>query len=758
MTSATKRGPRRIAVKRYGRRAALLILLFLPVLTASGSDRYWAMLRDGTQIAGSEIGDLNDPKQKPTLQGTQLFDPGSPVRVVRDMTTESVLRGPYVVFANGDVLPGKVVRSGEIEPNEQVHPHLIVLPEGTLLIPGRESREVRVRQSSVRRIVAVPGRHRSYRPGLIVYRNGSEMTARSMRWLHGSIRALTESGILEVGLYEVAELHFPQRDGSEALLDDATWPGVGPDDLVVCISTASGGRFTYPRSMAQTKFNDGIRTRNVAIQPVWALDAIRLDDAAIVFRTYRARDELPLSLLPVSNVEYRTALHRWPWQRNRNVLGTTLHAGQISADLGIGMHSHTEITFDLPPHVRQFYVQLGLDSSVGDGGCVRCRIHRDAVSGPQLFHSGYLTGSQEPTKVGPLNIQAAQRLALVTEFGHQGRPAGTDPLDIRDHVDWLMPWVSVDLAAVEEPAFDYAGWFAPLAGWSADDATQQRMSGRTWWNAREGRWVIALTPDAIKNIADAEPITLTRRVPVTLSNAYIYAAAGRDTTDSTFHSVQLLVDGEPHETTLNGDLGTNVGPGSMQDRVWVLGKYIDKEVALSLVVTPQGGGNLKPAGIIWGSAVMRPLIEGLARNEQPIKPDVLLTSLKPTSAIYRGNPVELLSGKLTDDSPLELFGYPFDTGFGVRSGTSITYELDPSHTRFVAVLGLANGWQEVGPYELLLDDEVHWTSSEPRTFGRNTPGCQIDVPIPSGHRTIQLRIQGSGDSSGAWAAAGFMLN
>ncbi len=136
MASNTKRVHCGGVVKRYGQSVALLILLTFPVLAASGSDRYWAMLRDGMQIAGSEIGDLNDPNQKPTLQGTQLFDPGNPVRVVRDMTVESVLRGPYVEFANGDVLPGKVLRSGDVESNEQVHPHLIVLPEGTISIPA----------------------------------------------------------------------------------------------------------------------------------------------------------------------------------------------------------------------------------------------------------------------------------------------------------------------------------------------------------------------------------------------------------------------------------------------------------------------------------------------------------------------------------------------------------------------------------------------------------------------------------------------
>ncbi|MBC8874202.1 MAG: NPCBM/NEW2 domain-containing protein [Planctomycetes bacterium] len=754
MSINMEHAPRRFAAKRA---AGLLLLLATPIVAADGNDRYWAMLRDGTQLTGSEIGDLNDPKQQPTLEDEPLFDPNNPVRVVRDMTIQSALDGPFVEFANGDILPGKVMRASDPTSNEQIHPHLVVVPEGTLPIPGQQPGEIRVRQSSVRRIALVPGRQRSNRPGLMVYRNGSEVTAKSMRWLGAAIRALTESGILTVGLNELAELHLPERDAVEALLDDATWSAVGSDDLIVSVRTTSGGRLTYPRSMVQTSFSDGRRTKSLAVQPVWALDAIRLADQAVVFRTYRRAEEIPLSLLPVSSVEYRTALHLWPWGRNHNVLEKTLRAGGILADLGIGTHSHSEIAFDLPPHARQFYGMVGLDDSVADGGCVRCKVYRDTADGTPLFASGFLTGSQDPAKIGPLTIQGAQRLALVTEFGHEGRPADTDPLDIRDHVDWLMPWVKVDLTAVKRPAADLARWFAPLEGWNVDDAIRKRINARPWWNRKTGRWVMALSPDANKNVADVEPVAATRREKITLSNAYIYIAAGRDTTDSTYHNIQLQIGGEQHATTLNGDLRTNAGPGSLHDRVWGLGGYVGKEATLSLVLTPQGDDNAKPAGIVWGTVAMRPLIENLPEDGQPIKPDVPLTSLKPTAATYRGRPVEILAGKLPDGTSLKVLGYPFSTGFGVRVGTSITYELDPSYRRFVAVLGLADGWQAVGPYEILLDDEVFWTSSEPKTFDRNTPGCQLDIPIPEGHKNIQFRLQGR-DSSGAWAAAGFMLD
>jgi len=666
MSFDTVRAPRWVAVRRT---AGLLFLLGRPIIAADGNDRYWAMLRDGTQMTGSETGDLNDPKQDPTLQDRPLLDSNNPIRVVRDMTIQSVLDGPFVEFANGDVLPGKVVRAGDLASNRQIHPHLVIVTEGTLPIPGQQSGEIRVRQSSVRRIVLVPGRRRSYRPGLIVYRNGSEVAARSVHWLENAIRALTESGILTAGLNELAELHLPERDAVEALLDDATWPAVGSDELIVSVRTISGGRLTYPRSMVQTSFSDGRRTKTLAVQPVWALDAIRLADEAIVFRTYRRPEEIPLSLLPVSGVEYRTALHLWPWRRNHNVLEKTLRAGGILADLGIGTHSHSEITFDLPPHVRQFYGMVGLDDSVGDGGCVRCKVYRDAVGGTPLFASGFLTGLQEPTQIGPLDVQNARRLVLVTEFGHEGRPADTDPLDIRDHADWLMPWVSVDLAARERPAADLARWFAPLEGWTVDDAIRKRINARPWWNRQAGRWVLALSPDADKNIADVEPLAATRRVQVTLSNAYIYIATGRDTTDSTYHNIQLQINGEPHETTLNGDLRTNAGPGSLHDRVWILGEHVGKEATLSLILTPQGDGNAKPAGIVWGTLARRPLIENLLEDGQPIKPDVPLTSLDPTAATYRGKPVEIVAGKLPDGTQLEILDFPFSTGFGVRVGT-----------------------------------------------------------------------------------------
>jgi len=55
-----------------------------------------------------------------------------------------------------------------------------------------------------------------------------------------------------------------------------------------------------------------------------------------------------------------------------------------------------------------------------------------------------------------------------------------------------------------------------------------------------------------------------------------------------------------------------------------------------------------------------------------------------------------------------------------------------------------------------MDEQLHWSSSEPEVFGRNAPGRQIDVAIPPGHETIDLRLGGR-ECQGAWAEAGFLL-
>ena len=48
---------------------------------------------------------------------------------------------------------------------------------------------------------------------------------------------------------------------------------------------------------------------------------------------------------------------------------------------------------------------------------------------------------------GSLNLMIGNRrpasLVLVADMAHRQRPSGTDPLDIRDYVDWLEPTLTL---------------------------------------------------------------------------------------------------------------------------------------------------------------------------------------------------------------------------------------------------------------------------------------------------------------------------
>jgi hypothetical protein len=355
-----------------------------------------------------------------------------------------------------------------------------------------------------------------------------------------------------------------------------------------------------------------------------------------------------------------------------------------------------------------------------------------------------------------LDVSSARQLVLAADMAHANRPHGADPMDVRDHVNWLIPWVTVDKPDTGPPVQPLSRWFPELAEWSIDAQDLDRFTVRPWWNQEQARWQMAMVPDSERKIEQAEPARIARRTKLTLSNGFAYIAAGRDQTDSQYHAIRLLVDGEHAPSTTNGDVQTNVGPGDYHDRYVPLSRFLGREIDLALELTPHGKEALRPAGIIWDEVALRPLILNLPDKGQPLTPDIPLTDRQPLD--FRsgdGKPAEIQVGKNTDGSPVDIRGYAFETGFGVRAGSSVTYKLEPGFRRFVAVLGLSGGWQEVGAYEVYVDGEPLWTSVEPAKFGRNTPGLQVDIPIPAGHEQIELRVGGR-ESFAAWAAAGFL--
>ena len=118
--------------------------------------------------------------------------------------------------------------------------------------------------------------------------------------------------------------------------------------------------------------------------------------------------------------------------------------------------------FELPPGAKTFRSQVGLDRASGKGGCVRARLFANAAGTPPLWESPFLVGSEAIADTGVINLagpaMGQKHLVLQVDPAHDGRPAGTDPLDIRDHADWFDPmlelawfdWTRGDWAAAQQ--------------------------------------------------------------------------------------------------------------------------------------------------------------------------------------------------------------------------------------------------------------------------------------------------------------------
>ena len=738
---------------RFGLCAAIVVALSVH---AKANDRYTVIFRNGDAVTAREFKDWTDVRRQPHINGRKLFDPNNHARIIVDNTLQSKLAGPYIEFANGDVLPGRVVSASLASAAKGLPKHFAVALRSPLAGWNKGSAEIAVRQDRVSRVVFVEeSATRELQPGLVALRSGRMFKASRIRWSAAGIKALTKEGIVSATYADMAEVHLPGVNVIDAVTADLTAPSLDSSAAIGRLQTTNGAVLTYQRSLVQMSGNDH------GFQPAWSFHTIRIPQKRIVTRSYRTSDRIPLAMLPGRTLNQRSFTgYLWPWRLNTSVRGHRLVSGSVMSDTGIGSHSHCEIAFDIPPFARSLSSWVGIDRAVGAGGCAKCVIYQDRVGGKKLWESGFLRGGEEPKRF-EIGLQNIKRIVLVTEYGHEGRPAGADPLDIRDEVDWIEPMIAVDRSKLISESLQITDVYPQLDGWQISDELKKRATFKRWWHSAEGRWINTLHVDSAKGRIDqAKPYEFTRRVKVTLNNGRIVIACSRDTWvghgGHAFHTVILSADGKKLESTMNGDVQTSVAPGYRVERVWMLGELVDKEVVLNMRVEPKGNAADKPSGLILQSLDLTPLITDLPADGQPIKPQTPITSLKAVKYSFKHESTPVFEpGKLTDGNALLVNRYRFNEGIGAPYfKNEITYDLDPSWRRFVAVIGLAGGDYFAGPYRILLDGKVHW--EDPATFDRNSAGRQIDVGIPQGHKTITLQLSERNRGFAAWADGGFV--
>ncbi len=114
---------------------------------------------------------------------------------------------------------------------------------------------------------------------------------------------------------------------------------------------------------------------------------------------------------------------------------------------GFGVHAPCTLEFTLPACARAFRTRLGLDHAAGDGGCARGSVILDVGKRTTLSTSTLLAGPSGVVSTGSLPLavsEGSSRLILDADSVADDHPAGTDPLGIRDLVNWIEPLLELD--------------------------------------------------------------------------------------------------------------------------------------------------------------------------------------------------------------------------------------------------------------------------------------------------------------------------
>ena len=135
-----------------------------------------------------------------------------------------------------------------------------------------------------------------------------------------------------------------------------------------------------------------------------------------------------LSDLKPSRYDYRPYLDaKWPFAADGNVAEHDLLLRGSTYDKGVGLHSHSRLTYRLAGGYRRFEALVGLDDKDGRRGSVRVRVLADGRP-LDLGADREVTAESGPLPVG-VNIDGVRELTLEVEFGRGG--------DVQDVVDWI---------------------------------------------------------------------------------------------------------------------------------------------------------------------------------------------------------------------------------------------------------------------------------------------------------------------------------
>jgi S1-C subfamily serine protease len=539
-----------------GTLALLLCVLLISTAGADKPPRFAAMLQNGERVDGKELRSWQDNGAQPQLDGRQLMDGNNPLRWLRDRSQlPGSLPKAFIETHLGDRLPGVVIgyENGLASLYNVAQPHFRVRPEAALEPTSKGADEiVRVVAEFVRRIVWQKRETEDYEPSTLFFRDGRAVSFRAARFGDGYVNLLLDDGNRRVSFGEIAELHLPAVDPWEAYYAELAVLGPQPSTArLYQVETTEG--LVVTGSYDRRRFRPGGKQEDFerwihGVQPAWSLDPLYIVCGPVWCRRMWAAHEVPLSRIRPSSQQATSPLAnsgRTP-QVNRNVEGGPLRTQQQDFGWGFGVHANTELTFPLPAIAKSLRGKAALDRAAGQGGCVRARVFLGTTRSPPRWESPYLVGSAMEADLGTISLSEvppnARQLILQVDAAHQGRPAGADPLDVRDMADWLDPVIELDPAGLQaEVAKRGVRQFAAWRDWQVSLQPDDVVQWNDYWNELDG----AVGDFRLGVASRKSPIALRRELNLGTSDNWLVVFVNRAGSSGAPPRLEVRIAGEP---------------------------------------------------------------------------------------------------------------------------------------------------------------------------------------------------------------------
>jgi hypothetical protein len=117
----------------------------------------------------------------------------------------------------------------------------------------------------------------------------------------------------------------------------------------------------------------------------------------------------------------------WPVVADGSVAGRDLRLGGATYDKGLGLHSHSRLTYALDGTYQRFEALVGLDDQTGREGSVRVKVFADGKP-LDVGADKELTARTGPLAIN-VKVAGVKELTLEVEFGQNA--------DVQDHVNWV---------------------------------------------------------------------------------------------------------------------------------------------------------------------------------------------------------------------------------------------------------------------------------------------------------------------------------